>query len=147
MMQLCPQLSSACCPQALREFAAQLSKQLGLDVYTFSIFHVFFEQYLGIRGTAIRLLGALISTDSLISPLTCWRLRSCEHGHTTAGHPQTVASSCRQPWFSPARAFTRPLCLRAGGVQVAIFAAAWLLLGSAWGAGLMTAVIASMLVR
>jgi hypothetical protein len=30
---------------------------------------------------------------------------------------------------------------------VAIFAAAWLLLGSAWGAGLMTAVIASMLVR
>jgi Niemann-Pick C1 protein len=75
---------------AVREFAAQLSKQLGLDVYTFSIFHVFFEQYLGICGTAIRLLG---------------------------------------------------------GVQVAIFAAAWLLLGSAWGAGLMTAVIASMLVH
>lgn len=64
-MQLCSPLWSACCPQAVREFAAQLSKQLGLDVYTFSIFHVFFEQYLGIRGTAIRLLGASISTDTL----------------------------------------------------------------------------------
>jgi hypothetical protein len=41
----------------VRDFAAQLSKDLGLDIYTFSVFHVFFEQYLGIRGTAIRLLG------------------------------------------------------------------------------------------
>lgn len=100
MMQLRPQLSSACCPQAVRQFAAQLSKQLGLDVYMFSIFHVFFEQYLGIRGTAIRLLGALISTDILVSPLTCWHLRSCKHGHTTAAQPQTGAFRCRQPWFA-----------------------------------------------
>lgn len=34
----------------------------------------------------------------------------------------------------------------AAGVQVAIFASAWLLMGSAWGAGLMTAVIGSLLV-
>lgn len=34
----------------------------------------------------------------------------------------------------------------AGGALVAIFAGAWLLMGSAWGAGLMTAVIASLLV-
>jgi hypothetical protein len=106
MMQLCPQLSSACCLQAVRQFAAQLSKQLGLDVYTFSIFHVFFEQYLGIRGTAIRLLGALLSTDVVVPPLIGWRLRSCEHGYTTAGHPRTGASSCRQPWFPPAGAVT-----------------------------------------
>lgn len=35
----------------------------------------------------------------------------------------------------------------AGGALVAIFAGAWLLMGSAWGAGLMTAVIASLLAR
>lgn len=46
-----------CWAQAVREFAAGLSKQLGLDIYTFSVFHVFFEQYLSIGTVAVRLLG------------------------------------------------------------------------------------------
>lgn len=51
-------IKHACSWQAVREFAAGLSKQLGLDIYTFSVWHVFFEQYLGIGGASVRLLGA-----------------------------------------------------------------------------------------
>lgn len=37
---------------------ARASRELGLDVYSFSVFHVFFEQYLTIGGAAARLLLA-----------------------------------------------------------------------------------------
>ena len=113
-VQLCSRLWSACCQQAVREFAAQLRKQLGLDVYTFSVFHVFFEQYLGIRGTAIRLLGASISTATLVSPLIGWRCAAASmgtppqaaprlahpgagsHGFHLPGHSPPAVPSCRR---------------------------------------------------
>ena len=46
------------CMQAVRAMAARLSQKLGLDIYVFSVFHVFFEQYLDIGSTSIRILGA-----------------------------------------------------------------------------------------
>ena len=41
----------------MRALASKLSKQLGLEVYTFSVFHVFFEQYLDIGSTSVNVLG------------------------------------------------------------------------------------------
>lgn len=45
-------------PQAVRGFAARASAQLGLRIFPFSVFHVFFEQYLTIGGEALTLLGS-----------------------------------------------------------------------------------------
>ena len=45
------------CPvQAVRDFLAKVKQDLGLEVYSFSIFHVFFEQYLTIGHDALVLL-------------------------------------------------------------------------------------------
>ncbi len=44
--------------QAVRQLAADMSAELGLDVYTFSVFHVYFEQYLTMGWMSARLLGA-----------------------------------------------------------------------------------------
>jgi Niemann-Pick C1 protein len=41
----------------MRDFASRLGSQLGLDVYSYSVFHIFFEQYLTIAGEAMVLLG------------------------------------------------------------------------------------------
>ncbi|KXZ53205.1 hypothetical protein GPECTOR_7g1098 [Gonium pectorale] len=40
-----------------REFAASASRELRLNVYAYSLFHVFFEQYLDVGADAARLLG------------------------------------------------------------------------------------------
>lgn len=45
-------------PQAVRGLAARLSSALGLRVYPYSLFHIFFEQYLTIGGEALALLGS-----------------------------------------------------------------------------------------
>ena len=45
-------------PQASRDFAAAASERLGLRVFPYSIFHIFFEQYLTIGGEALTLLGS-----------------------------------------------------------------------------------------
>eukprot|EP00884_Botryococcus_braunii_P021148 jgi/Botrbrau1/7717/Bobra.0159s0149.1 len=42
---------------AVREFVGKARKELGLDLYAYSIFHIFFEQYSSIRGQAAALLG------------------------------------------------------------------------------------------
>jgi len=42
--------------RAARALADRASRDLGLDVYVYSVFHVFFEQYLGLAGQAARLL-------------------------------------------------------------------------------------------
>lgn len=57
---LCIVHSAFCapCPQASREFAAAASERLGLRVFPYSIFHIFFEQYLTIGGEALTLLGS-----------------------------------------------------------------------------------------
>ena len=50
--------------QAVRAILDRASTELGLDVYAFSVFHVFFEQYLTIGAAAARLLalaGAAVS--------------------------------------------------------------------------------------
>lgn len=44
--------------QAVRELAAAASTQLGLRLYPYSVFHIFFEQYLTIGGEALALLGS-----------------------------------------------------------------------------------------
>jgi Niemann-Pick C1 protein len=43
---------------AARTFTADASAALGLRIYPYSIFHVFFEQYLTVGHTAVTLLGA-----------------------------------------------------------------------------------------
>lgn len=40
-----------------RAFAAAASRDLGLRIYSYSLFHVFFEQYLGVAGDAVRMVG------------------------------------------------------------------------------------------
>ena len=42
----------------MRELVASARAQLGLDLYAFSPFHVFFEQYVTIGGEALTLLGS-----------------------------------------------------------------------------------------
>lgn len=50
-------ISGSHCPvQAVRDFLAKVKQDLGLEVYSFSIFHVFFEQYLTIGHDALVLL-------------------------------------------------------------------------------------------
>ncbi|PRW56197.1 Niemann-Pick C1 [Chlorella sorokiniana] len=44
--------------RASRDFAAAASERLGLRVFPYSIFHIFFEQYLTIGGEALTLLGS-----------------------------------------------------------------------------------------
>ena len=44
--------------QTVRGFAARASSQLGLRVFPYSPFHIFFEQYLTIGGEALTLLGS-----------------------------------------------------------------------------------------
>ena len=46
--------------QAVRKFLAGVRTHLGLDVYSFSVFHVFFEQYLSIGRDAAALLTAAV---------------------------------------------------------------------------------------
>jgi hypothetical protein len=46
------------CVQATREFAAAASERLGLRIFPYSVFHIFFEQYLTIGGEALTLLGS-----------------------------------------------------------------------------------------
>eukprot|EP00887_Chlorella_sp_A99_P002624 scaffold6.g2624.t1 len=43
--------------QSARDFAAAAAAELGVDVFSFSPFHIFFEQYLTIDGEALVLLG------------------------------------------------------------------------------------------
>ncbi|KAL4457923.1 hypothetical protein ABPG75_012788 [Micractinium tetrahymenae] len=52
--------------QAVRGFAARLSSSLGLRVYPYSVFHIFFEQYLTIAGEALALLGSAMVAIFLI---------------------------------------------------------------------------------
>lgn len=43
---------------ATRDLAARASSALGLDVFAYSIFHIFFEQYLTLGGEALTMLGS-----------------------------------------------------------------------------------------
>lgn len=40
-----------------RDFVATARKELGLDIYPYSIFHIFFEQYLNVKRDAMLLIG------------------------------------------------------------------------------------------
>lgn len=42
----------------MRSFCAAASARLGLRVFPYSVFHIFFEQYLTIDGEALTLLGS-----------------------------------------------------------------------------------------
>eukprot|EP00882_Tetradesmus_deserticola_P005279 GHRQ01005557.1.p1 GENE.GHRQ01005557.1~~GHRQ01005557.1.p1 ORF type:complete len:730 (+),score=321.05 GHRQ01005557.1:708-2897(+) len=43
--------------KAARQFAEQMSQELGMTVYPYSVFHIFFEQYLNTRRDAALLVG------------------------------------------------------------------------------------------
>lgn len=59
---------AARCMQAIREFTAATNKKLGIQMYPYSIFHIFFEQYLYVVQNSIWLLGgALIGVFAV-----CW---------------------------------------------------------------------------
>lgn len=49
-----------------REFAAAAAASLKLDVFAYSIFHVFFEQYLDIGGQAVAMLGSAAAAVFII---------------------------------------------------------------------------------
>lgn len=52
--------------QAVRDFLRGI-KEDGLDVYSFSVFHVFFEQYLSIgRDAAILLVAAAVAVTLIV---------------------------------------------------------------------------------
>jgi Niemann-Pick C1 protein len=42
---------------AARAFAAKASAELGLRIYPYSVFHIFFEQYLNVTRDALLLVG------------------------------------------------------------------------------------------
>lgn len=42
---------------AARDFTETASRELGLEVYPYSVFHIFFEQYLDVRRSAALLVG------------------------------------------------------------------------------------------
>lgn len=50
----------ACYLQAIREFTAATNKKLGLQMYPYSIFHIFFEQYLYVVQSSMWLLGGAL---------------------------------------------------------------------------------------
>lgn len=59
---------AACCLQAVREFTAASNKKLGIKMYPYSIFHIFFEQYLYVVQNSVWLLGgALLGVFAV-----CW---------------------------------------------------------------------------
>ncbi len=51
--------------QAVRNFLERATPRLGLRVYAFSVFHVFFEQYLSLGALAVGLLGGAIGLSAL----------------------------------------------------------------------------------
>ena len=54
--------------QAVRDFTHATNKKLGIQMYSYSIFHIFFEQYLYVVQNSIWLLGgALIGVFAV-----CW---------------------------------------------------------------------------
>ena len=55
--------------QAVRDFLQGIKDSLGLDVYSFSVFHVFFEQYLSIGRDASVLLVAAAVAVTLVTLL------------------------------------------------------------------------------
>ncbi len=57
------------CMQAVRNFLQGIRESLGLDVYSFSVFHVFFEQYLSIGRDAVVLLVAALVAVTIITLL------------------------------------------------------------------------------
>lgn len=70
--------------QAVRGLAEAMSAELGMEVYTFSVFHVFFEQYLTIASTSLHILGAPFPPPRVLAPscqlyCTClwFRERTC----------------------------------------------------------------------
>jgi hypothetical protein len=61
--------------QAVRDFLQDIKESLGLDVYSFSVFHVFFEQYLSIgRDAAVLLVAALVAVTliTLLFTASLW---------------------------------------------------------------------------
>ena len=58
----------ACVVQAIRDFTESTNKKLGINMYPYSIFHIFFEQYLYVVQSSIWLLGgALLGVFAV-----CW---------------------------------------------------------------------------
>ena len=61
--------------QAVRDFLDSIKGSLGLDVYSFSVFHVFFEQYLSIgRDAAVLLVAAAVAVTlvTLLFTASVW---------------------------------------------------------------------------
>ena len=57
-----------CAVQAIRDFTEATNQKLGINMYPYSIFHIFFEQYLYVVQSSIWLLGgALIGVLAV-----CW---------------------------------------------------------------------------
>ena len=51
--------------QAVRAFLETATSKLGLRIYAFSVFHVFFEQYLSLGSLAVWLLGGAMGLSAL----------------------------------------------------------------------------------
>jgi hypothetical protein len=52
------------CAQAVTAMVDRISERLHLSVYSFSVFHVFFEQYLTIARDSIHILSAPRTTHA-----------------------------------------------------------------------------------
>lgn len=58
--------------KAVKEFTHKAKRELKLDIFTYSIFHIFFEQYLHVDRDAVMLIG----TPCLAVFLACWLFTS-----------------------------------------------------------------------
>ncbi len=53
--------------QAVRQLLARARAELNLDIYSFSVFHVFFEQYLSVgRDAALLLAAAVVAVSACV---------------------------------------------------------------------------------
>lgn len=130
--------SAALCrprPQAVRELAARASARLGLRLYPYSPFHIFFEQYLTIGGEALTLLSSGAPRGGAPRRARApgrRALRCCE---------EREAAPCLRPQAPPP---PRPAPPPAAG------AAIWLVClgatGSPWSATLVVGLLAALLV-
>ena len=68
MPQICTLLTANAFLQAVRDFTDKTNEKLGIQMYPYSIFHIFFEQYLSVVQNCVWLLGAALLAVFLV----CW---------------------------------------------------------------------------
>jgi len=128
----------------------RLSEKLGLSIFSFSVFHVFFEQYLTIARDTLHILGAHLCLRAalLLHPLQGVQHRSLSsEPHCTQLVQRFPSTSYAQSsaHIAPRSGHHLGELSRAGAAGVAVLAVCWLMTGSLWASALMLVAIAMVL--